>query len=449
MAAKDHLKYMSSNEEGLTDEVKNGESSSDSDNPSPHGPKEENEALRALYEANTQLLLKRNENEQTINQMKKVINDFLSSTEVAERKINQLILEKQDSESKLIVLEDKLHDFETKQDVLTLTAEKESSSTQDLSSHSEKSTLLVDLNNAETRIAELKIDLRNASKRIEMLESKLHIDTQRPYELLKIKNHQSKNQLVRRESLKKLESSEEISYNGDSKPINHSTLDTLYKNFSIDNLGQTEDSELNRLWSELSLARQQITSLEIDKAHAFNEINDLKQIEEHTKSDFEELQQKYERSQRSIRSLEMVLDEKDEGDKKDDEVQILRTEVVELKRRVDELEDEKSMARKEVVDLEFDLKKANDKITSLKNARSALIRKDNLSDIPFQVDIRHFEGPQLLNVKSNLVSNDALHINKTDGTLLGAMWSSLSLNREKISGLEKKNNLAKQMLNVL
>ena len=228
-----------------------------------------------------------------------------------------------------------------------------------------------------------------------------------------------------------------------------SITSSFEKSFSIDNLGQTEDSELNRLWSELSLARQQITSLEIDKAHAFNEINDLKQIEEHTKSDFEELQQKYERSQRSIRSLEMVLDEKDEGDKKDDEVQILRTEVVELKRRVDELEDEKSMARKEVVDLEFDLKKANDKITSLKNARSALIREDNLSDIPSQVDIRHFEGPQLLNVKSNLVSNDALHINKTDGTLLGAMWSSLSLNREKISGLEKKNNLAKQMLNVL
>ena len=75
MAVKDHLKYMSSNEKGLTEEVKNGESSSNSDNQSLHGPKE-NEALRALYEANAQLLQKRNENEQTINQMKKSLMIF-------------------------------------------------------------------------------------------------------------------------------------------------------------------------------------------------------------------------------------------------------------------------------------------------------------------------------------------------------------------------------------
>ena len=64
------------------------------------------------------------------------------------------------------------------------------------------------------------------------------------------------------------------------------------------------------------------------------------------------------------------MDEKDEGDKKDDEVQILRTEVVELKRRVDELEDEKSMARKEVVDLEFDLKVAREKLSILEKVNN-------------------------------------------------------------------------------
>lgn len=360
-----------------------------------------------------------------------------------------------------------------------------------------------DLNAAISRGDDLAYDLGNASKRINILESQIQAlpaqtQPQAPpapqtnsnegsdevVALAAAKRRLSKFQLERNKSVARIAELEETGHNAQKE------LEEQQSNFEeLKNIAQTEEMELNRLWTEVSEARLRIASLEQERIAFGDKMHDVKEEREKAVDKCNDLETELQKAKEEIDSMKEIVFSGDTS------LDSLKSQLILAKEKSTKLDEDKQSMSLELIELQSELSRSKSTIDTIDSDRKFLQSKFDRSQVDLQTlkkskgrvghdsfdsakdlasskrDLSRFQMErkksiaQLFN-KSALfglghddsqpsledsedgsyeeVTENALReITDTEGSELSRLWTEVSEARKQIEKLEQENSAIK------
>ena len=252
-----------------------------------------------------------------------------------------------------------------------------------------------DLNAAISRGDDLTYDLINASQRINSLESQIQTrqaqaqvppaqtnsnDRNEVVALAAAKRKLSKFQLERNESVARIFELEQTEQNAQKE------LEKQQNNFEeLKNIAQTEETELKRLWAEVSEARLRIASLEQERIIFSDKMQDVKEEREKAVDKCNDLETELQKAKEEIDSMKEIVFSGDNS------VDSLKSHLILAKERSTKLDEEKQSMSLELIDLQSELSRSQSKIDTIDSDLKMLQSKYDRSQLDLHT-LQKFKG---------------------------------------------------------
>ena len=324
--------------------------------------------IQILKDENENLISQREEHVAAIEDMRNRLTEFHSWTETAQQRIGELVSEKEAAETRIQELEHSASTHQPTESPDSIECEK----------------LRAEVSSSQERISELEAETQATTARIQELELE-------------------KNQFE--EALSELQQSKDE-----------------YK--ITKDIADAQESELNRLWSEVSAARKRISELESENDAYEGKIQTMWENDQSAKDQCEDLQLELQHSKDEVDAMQEIANT-DES-----ELEILKSQVSAAQQQIAELEAEKDVSQAIITELaeneqstrgqyeqaRIEFQKSKDEFAALKEAE---IAKGNESE-RLRSEVSNLEM-QLgdLDGRNRALSEDNKALEQTNADLLG------------------------------
>jgi len=257
-----------------------------------------------------------------------------------------------------------------------------------------------EFNAAICRGDDLAFDLGNASQRINSLESHIQAleaqtrqaQAQVPpaqtntnvrnvvVALTAAKRNLSKFQLERNQSVARIFELEQTEQNAQKE------LEKQQNNFEeLKNIAFTEETELKRLWTEVSEARLRIAGLEQERIIFSDKMQDVKEEREKAVDKCNDLETELQEAKEEIDTMKEIVFSGDNS------VDSFKSHLILAKERSTKLEEEKQSISLELIDVQSELSRSQSKIDSIDSDRKMLQTKYDRSQLDLHA-LQKFKG---------------------------------------------------------